>query len=207
MIYLEECDILKNAILSFSKKNKNITCILVTSSVRKEGTTSIASNLALSFAKEFHNVLLVDGNLKHSSIHKIFKTEISPGLCELADEKTTIDNALKKTEHRGLTVLPAGVPSDISSFSDYPEIKASLNKIKTSFEYVIIDSAPVNISPDALLFQSITDGVILVVHAGNTKWQVVKKAKDQLLWSRATILGVVLNRKRYFIPEFIYKRL
>jgi Mrp family chromosome partitioning ATPase len=82
-----------------------------------------------------------------------------------------------------------------------------LGAIKQQFDLLVIDSTPITKSPDGLGIVPITDGVIIVVEAENTKWTVVENTKQQIQNVGGNILGVVLNKRSYHIPGFIYKLL
>jgi len=79
--------------------------------------------------------------------------------------------------------------------------------LKKEFDLVLIDSSPLTLSPDGLAIASKVDGVILVVEAEKTRWQTVKKVRDNIAIVGGNILGVALNKRRYYIPQFIYKYL
>ena len=74
-------------------------------------------------------------------------------------------------------------------------------------QYVIVDAPPVVLCPETLPLAPFVDGVVLVVHSGRTKRETVQRSIKQLQQIQGRVLGIVLNRKRYFIPDFIYRRL
>ena len=79
--------------------------------------------------------------------------------------------------------------------------------LKKEFDYLVFDFPPIHTYPDIPILASLMDGVILVVRAEKTRYEVVQDAKEQLDIAHANILGVVLNRKKQVIPDFLYKRL
>lgn len=115
---------------------------------------------------------------------------------------STVANNLIKTlaKNKKLRVIY----SDLS-LNPYTEIKETENENPgNEFDYLIYDSLPINSSSTVNMLASKVDGVIMVIHAGKTRWEVAKKAKEQLEMGHANIIGVVLNRKRHVIPGFIY---
>jgi Mrp family chromosome partitioning ATPase len=80
-----------------------------------------------------------------------------------------------------------------------------LGAIRQQFDLLVIDSTPITKSPDGLGIVPRTDGVILVVEAEKTKWTVVENTKQQIQNVGGNILGMVLNKRNYHIPNFIYR--
>jgi Mrp family chromosome partitioning ATPase len=80
-------------------------------------------------------------------------------------------------------------------------------KLRQRFDLILIDSPPATTSPDGLALSSKVDGIVLVVEAEKTRWPVAESTKNRILSSGGKILGIVLNKRRYHIPDFVYKRL
>jgi Mrp family chromosome partitioning ATPase len=85
--------------------------------------------------------------------------------------------------------------------------EAFLGKLTERFDLVLIDSPPATLYPDGLSIVNKVDGVVLVVAAEDTRWPVAESVKDQITRSGGRLLGMVFNKRRFYIPEFIYKRL
>jgi protein-tyrosine kinase len=79
--------------------------------------------------------------------------------------------------------------------------------LRQRFDLVFIDSPPAAKSPDGVALAGRVDGVILVVEAERTRWPVAERLRDEIVKNGGNILGVVLNKRRHYIPEFLYKRL
>jgi capsular exopolysaccharide synthesis family protein len=153
-------------------------------------------------------VLIIDGNFRHPTLHLAFGLEKNIGLSDLVLGDIDIQDVLRKTKLPNLSLITTG------DFNGNPiEVLGSINlkglivRLKGQFDYIIWDSAPINTYAEASVLASQVDGVVLVVHAGRTRWEVVQNAKQQLEMAHATIGGIVLNRKKYVIPKFLYKRL
>lgn len=82
-----------------------------------------------------------------------------------------------------------------------------MDVMRDQFDYIIVDAPPAHGFPETLAMASKVDGVILVIESGSTRQQVASKAKQRLESMGGKVLGVVLNKRRYHIPDFIYKRL
>lgn len=209
MVDLEEYEKLKNIILS-PVSEKTIKTLMVTTSAGKEGSTSIASNLAVTLAKNnVFRTLLVDGNLRYPAVHKYFDLDDTAGLSDLILGKASIDNVIKRpTASPDLSIVTSGNRIDNpAAIFGIQKLRDVLNDLKTRFDYLIFDSPPVNNYPDAQILAPQMDGVILVVHSGKTRFEVALNAKEQLEKVRSNIIGVVLNRRKYVIPGFIYQTL
>jgi len=87
------------------------------------------------------------------------------------------------------------------------ELETFINELRKKFDYVLMDAAPVGTYPDCAVLCDKVDAVILVVKHGGTRREVVKRTKDIVVRAGGRILGVVLNRRRYPIPDFLYRRL
>lgn len=106
-------------------------------------------------------------------------------------------------------VRPSSDPADASLASALysPRMHELLQHLRHHYDFVIIDAAAATASSNGFALARHVDGVILVVEAEYTRWPVVQNFKDRLVSSDANILGVVLNKRRYYIPSFLYKRL
>lgn len=85
-------------------------------------------------------------------------------------------------------------------------VKSLLEKLRSQFEYIIIDAPPVIGHSETLALSKLTDGVLFVVKANQTRWEIIDEARGQLKDVGAKVLGVVLNERRFFIPNGIYRR-
>jgi len=79
--------------------------------------------------------------------------------------------------------------------------------MRERFDFTLLDAPPLTLDPESASLARWTDGVILVVYAGRTRWEVVEQAKVQLQLAGAKLLGVVLNRRRFAIPQWLYNSL
>ena len=176
-----------------------------------EGSSTVACHLALAFANDPRmRVVLVDSDLHHPSLHAMLRVSQENGLYEiLAEGAATTKERIKKTMLHNLYVITSGDPLSLPSISFDPRIFTEvLENLKTEFSIVLIDTPP-TLADDctALAMAAQCDGVILVVQAEQTRWKVAQEAQAQLRRAGAKFLGVVLNKRIYPIPEFLYKRL
>lgn len=208
MKILNECERLANNVLLIDAKD-SLKTMLVTGSTRREGTSTVAASLAYKLAKNSSSkVLLIDGNLRNPSLHEMFNITLDKGLSDMIYDAVSIDDAAAGTELANLSVIAGGKHvSNPAELFDSNNLGRIIEKLKKNFDYIIIDSPPVNTCTDVHILASQVDGVVFVVHAGKTRREAVLRGKEYLEMAHAKILGVVLNRKRHFIPNFLYNRL
>jgi non-specific protein-tyrosine kinase len=170
--------------------------VLVTSATPQEGKSTTAANLAITMAFAGKRVILVDADLRRPSLHRTFDVSNQIGLTSLLlDPSLAAEAVLQATPALGLRLLPSGpLPPNPADLLGSELMKGRLEEIKRSADVVIFDSPPVLAMADAAIIGSLCSGVILVVDAGCTRSQVVRRAKEALDQLNVKILGVVLNK-------------
>jgi capsular exopolysaccharide synthesis family protein len=183
------------ATLHQAQRANGCKVVMVASAVAGEGKTLTAANLALTLSESYRrSVLLVDGDLRRPSLHTVFQVDGAPGL---SDGLIAIDDP-KLPLHRissRLTVLPAGRPtSDPIGALTSERMRRLIDEAREAFDWVIIDTPPVGLLTDAALLSSMADGIVLVVKAESTPFDMVNRAVDAM--GRDRVMGVVLNRAK-----------
>jgi capsular exopolysaccharide synthesis family protein len=183
--------------------------ILVASAVPREGASTVAGDLAKSLAlRGDGNVVLVDANMRRPAQHLTFEIDATEGLANVLRDDVKTDAVLNKLPKSGLTVMGAGDVEDVSSqLITVSSIQKVLTSLQSRFDWVLIDGPPVTTYPDSSNLAAVADGAILVLRAEQTRWEVAEEAKKILQQTGVNLLGGVLNRRKYHIPEIIYKRL
>ena len=167
-------------------------------------------NLAVSLtSRSGERVLVVDMNHEDPAIHRIFNLEPGQNIEKTLRHKTSLSQLVRATSIDNLFVLSAlEMRRDpIFIFKEESGFRQLLEELKTHFGYVLFDSPPLGRNNFAARLGSLLDGVILVVETERVRWQVAQKSRDRLLQARADIMGVALNKKRYHVPKWLYKRL
>lgn len=175
-----------------------------------EGSSTVACHLAIAFANDPRmRVVLVDSDLRHPGLHTLLGVSQEKGLYEILTEgAATTKEQIKKTVLHNLCVITSGAPLSFQSIVFAPRVFTEvLETLKTDFSMVIVDTPPTLADDIALAVAAHCDGVILVVQAEQTRWEIAQEAQARLQRAGAKFLGVVLNRRTYPIPEFLYKRL
>lgn len=167
--------------------------VAVSSAQAQEGKTTNSVNLAISFSQLGKKVLLIDADLRRPSIAKKLKIENTDGLSGILAGFSTAEQAIVNI-NASLSVLPSGAvppnPSELLASLDFEKLVSSL---RSSYDYIIIDTAPVGIVSDALSVAHTTDGILLVVKAKSTTYSDFDKVIDSLKLANITLLGAVLN--------------
>jgi protein-tyrosine kinase len=179
------------AILHDAQGTSNLGVIMVASAHAGEGKTLTAANLALTFSESYQRrVLLIDADLRRPALDGLFRLNTVTGLSDgLGNPEAKL--VVRQVSSR-LAVLPAGRPSaDPMAGLTSGRMRQLLAEARSAFDWVIVDTPPLGLLPDAHLLASMVDGAVLVIRAGATPHAAIKRAVDAV--GRTRILGVVLN--------------
>lgn len=179
--------------IQYSSFDEEYKVIVVTSSEPEEGKSTTAGNLALSLAQGEKKVILIDCDLRKPSLHKKFKISNTLGLSDVIVEKESVTTVGQKY-NRNLTVLTSGkIPPNPAEMLGSKSMTALIDGMKKIFDYVILDTPPVQAVTDAQVLAAKADGTILVVRAEKTKKDSVQNSISLLKKVNANVIGTVLN--------------
>ena len=179
--------------VQFLGLDRPLRTIQVTSSLPTEGKTTTVSNLAVVLAQAGHEVLVVDADLRKPMLHEVFSTPAAPGFTELLLGGSR-EAAVHHVE-QGLDVIPAGiVPPNPSEMLSSSRVGVLIEDLSKSYDYVLIDSAPILPVADAVALSRAVQGVLLVAQANRTSKGDVAEGLARLERVGARLIGVVLNR-------------
>jgi capsular exopolysaccharide synthesis family protein len=192
-----------------ASSDKDIKTLFITSCYALEGKTISAISMAYGLSTNANaKVLLVDGNPYSPKIHELFNVNRSPGLSDMLLSKAEYNELLIRTEYENLAIIPNGTKvSNMIDIFRSETFKDKLNFLKQRVDYLILDGPSVLSSSDASVISKHFDGVILVVECEKTRWEVVQLAKDRIDKIGGNILGIILNRRKYYIPKALYGKI
>jgi Mrp family chromosome partitioning ATPase len=166
-----------------------------------EGTSTVAAQFAQSLASDERlRVLLVDAHVRRPA----YGSDGSPAAA-LPARGTPRRPA--QSDAPSPDLMPLSEDSREASTLTPESLRESLDAIASGYDWVVIDGPPVLESPDAATLGAVADGVVVVVQAGRTKRPVLTRSVDLMNRAGGRVLGMVLNRRRLEIPEFIYRRI
>ena len=185
---------LLHANLSWLQGTQQLKTIVVVSALPSEGKTTVAANLALTFALEGRRTLLIDADLRRPRVHRTFRVARAPGVAQcLAGIADTAD-AIRTTFIDGLYVLPAGhADSTPGLVLRAGPMRKLIADCADRFEVIIIDTPPIFVAADAAVIGPLADGVLFVVRAGSTESEAAHQAYRQISSVGAHVIGAVLN--------------
>jgi capsular exopolysaccharide synthesis family protein len=169
--------------------------ILITSALPGEGKTTTAVNLGVTLASLGSRVVVVDCDMRKPAVHRFAGVENGPGFVKCLTGRVDLADALLPVLGvPNLKVIPCGPippnPAEILSSATAGEL---LRRLRSQFDYVLVDSPPVLSVADTRILATLTDAVVLVTRAHSTPYDVVRRARATLYASGARILGVALN--------------
>ena len=183
--------------IQFSMVDKKLKSLAVLSATSAAGKSTVAANLAVTFALQGNQVLLVDCDLRRPSVHREFGIHNDEGLTNLLANHVGkgIDDYLHTSEVSGLSILTGGpVPPNPAELLSSNRMKQLETDVAERFDLVIYDTPPLLGFTDGQILSGRVDGSIFVVHFGEDPKEDVVKASDSLKMVNANVLGVVYNR-------------
>ena len=178
--------------------------LLVTSALPAEGKTFVAANLALTFVRQHERrILIIDADLRWSRMHTLLGAPAEPGLTEYLQGQATEAEILQRGAQDNLFFIPGGKaapnPAELLHSGRFKQL---LDRLSPHFDWVIVDSPPAVPVSDPSLLADLCDGVVLVVRAGATPFDVAQKLS--LEYREKRVVGVVLNRVDKRLTESSY---
>ncbi|WP_130606377.1 CpsD/CapB family tyrosine-protein kinase [Cohnella abietis] len=181
--------------LQYSGLDEPIRTLMITSASPREGKSTTINNLAIAYAQAECKVLLLDADMRKPTVHQAFGVSNRNGLTGVMTGHCTTDEAIQKTHVKGLSVMTAGsVPPNPAEMLASNKMDQLLSQLKDQFDLILVDTPPVLAVSDAQIMSTKCDGVLLVVKAGELKRGLALRAKEQLSFVKARLLGVVLNQ-------------
>jgi capsular exopolysaccharide synthesis family protein len=200
---VEQFRSLRSRMYEFRDLN-TLKSILVSSGLPQEGKSFVAANLAISFGRhKAARVLLIDGDMRRATLHKLFGCSGGPGLTEYLAGKSTISDIMQRPKPTeaghplpnglsSLTFIPGGTEHNkAADLSGNRRFDRLIEAVSPFFDWIIVDSSPVNLVSDGVNLARACDAALLVARGAVTKYEVAQRAMTELKATK--ILGFVLN--------------
>jgi protein-tyrosine kinase len=174
-----------------------------------EGTSTIAREFArISATRIGKSVLLLDGDRHKATQRHFFTLKSEYSWIDALINAECVDDALNQIGESNLYVSPScNSSTSTPEIFDSPRFESFWRELRDRFDLILIDSPPLTVSPDGLAIASRVDGVVMVLEAEKTRWQTAQNVKDNITKVGGNVLGIVLNKRRYYIPQVIYNLL
>jgi capsular exopolysaccharide synthesis family protein len=200
---VEQFRSLRTRLFAFRDLNK-LKTVMVGSGSPREGKSFIACNLAISLARhKASRVLLIDGDMRRGTLHTLLGCSRTPGLTTYLTGAASATDVMQRAQLRddgsplseglsSVTFIGCGDGGDqAADLSGSPRFQQLIDTVSASFDWIVVDSSPVNLVADGVNLANACDGVVLVVRGGVTRFEMAQRALVELKASR--VLGVVLN--------------
>ena len=180
--------------IAFSIPEDGCKVIAITSAETLEGKSINCLNLAITFSETGARVLLIDCDLRLPRIARLLTVVKTPGISNVLVGLSTLDEAIQQTQYHGLDVISSGdIPPNPSELLGSGRMQDVLEELKKRYDYIFIDTTPVNVVSDTLVLSKFLSGVILIVRSGISEKESIKNAVEQLKFVNANILGMIFN--------------
>jgi Mrp family chromosome partitioning ATPase len=174
----------------------------LTACARGAGVSTIAANLAIRAADRGHDgVLLVDANVSHPAQGRNFRLGSGPGLTNVASRRAALADCVAPSAIPRLSILPAGN----SSLEFGAETSTCIQDLRNQYRLIVMDLPPADdLSPFWELSREV-DGIVLVIEAEKTRSGAAQQVRRQLEECHVPLLGVILNKRRTYLPGWLYR--
>ncbi|MCR5609934.1 MAG: CpsD/CapB family tyrosine-protein kinase [Lachnospiraceae bacterium] len=177
-----------NLIFALSTSDKKI--ITFTSANPAEGKSTSTVNMAITLANTGAKVLLIDADMRKPTIHKLLKLNNPCGLSNIISGQCSINEARNINVKENLDVITAGpIPPNPSELLSSNKMSLALDLLKEKYEYICIDTPPINVVSDALLLNNLTSGIVFIVRENATSHVALQSALENIKLTNGKVLG------------------
>ena len=178
----------------FTAADSSKKVIVVSSANPDEGKSTSAANLAIALAQTGSHVLLIDADLRKPILHRTFQVRNDDGLSTLIIKNSTMEKSIKTNVIDNLDLLPSGtIPPNPSELLASDSFKKLLENFSSKYEYVIIDTPPINVVSDAMVMKDSISGIMLIIRYAMTTYEELANCMNQIELAKVNMLGFVMN--------------
>lgn len=180
--------------LRFSLRKEGCKKIIISSPVPKDGKSTTSTNIAITIAQTGSRVLLLDCDLRKGRLHNFFHIKSAPGISDCLSGMIELKDAIYSTTHDNLYIMPMGsIPPNPTELMASKQMEDLIQKLEKEYDFIIMDTPPVNVVSDSLSLVKMADGVVLVVREGMTSHPNIESALTKYKFADTNLLGFVLN--------------
>ncbi len=180
--------------MRFTLFNTGCKKLIITSPLPEEGKSTTSSNLAIKLAQAGERVLLLDCDLRKGKIGSYFNLRSRPGMSDVLSGLLNERDVIQNTNYEKLKIITMGsIPPNPAELISSPQMEEFLQRVEKDYDYIIIDSPPVNIVSDVLGIAKWVDGIAIVVREGVTSHPNVINALEKFKLTEAVVLGFIIN--------------
>lgn len=192
--------------LMYTLSSHGTRVIAVSGAESEAGKSITCANLSIAFAQNGCKVLLIDADMRKPVQQKLFKKLNTTGLSKVLSGQAEFDEAVQRGAVNGLDLLTSGpIPPNPSELMGSDNMKKLIQKVGETYDFVIIDTPPVNYVTDCLTIASIISGIVLVARHGHTEYSELMKAVDNIKSAGGKISGVIVSDVRSSTTSKYYK--
>jgi Mrp family chromosome partitioning ATPase len=197
--------IVQGLLATFGSKSSAV--MVVASALPGEGASTVARNVA-QLMSQVAPTVLIDANLRAPSQHAAFGVPRDRGLAELLSGTARLDEVVTRLPSAGIfSLVTSGAPeADLALALGSDVARESFEALRCDFRWIVVDAPPVTALAQSGGWIGLSDGVVLVVQASRTRWEAAQHAVRIIEDSGGRVLGAVLNRRKFYLPEAIYRR-
>ncbi len=185
-------------------KERPCTTFAITSARASEGKSLTAANIAISYAMLGKKVLLIDADMRKPTQRRLWRVEKAAGLCDFLAKICNLQ--MNKVENLPLWIICTGtIPPNPSELLSSERMKTFVEECARLYDYVIIDTPPINTVADAQIVSTYVDGVLLVVMSGATTEDELSEAVGEVQRAGGNLCGIVLNDMNMKSMRYAYK--
>jgi Mrp family chromosome partitioning ATPase len=150
----------------------------------------------------------VDANLRSPGLHREFDVPNHYGLTDALQVNEPVRRFVTSLSRPNLWLLSCGAEVDsMQSMLSSDRMRALLPELQREFDYVLIDAPPIELGDESVMLGRSAEGIVLVLRANSTRRESARKAVQNLESANVKVLGAVLNRRTFPVPEKIYRKL
>lgn len=185
-----------NLQFSFTRKSGNV--VIVSSTLPRDGKSTVVANIAVAFAQIGMKVLIIDSDMRKPRINKFFGVSATPGLSNTLAGLSSLHDVIQTTRYKNLHIIASGIlPPNPAELIAGAAMERTLTDLRDEYDVILLDTPPVNIVSDAVIATKYADGVVIVARHAVTTHPDLSRAIKSFEFVNAKIFGIILNAVDY----------